>query len=150
MSSDEEFEAFVKQNKAAIEKMMEMQKKATLDLVTTEKTIAKEALGQAKGFAEQGRTMTEEVFKGIYNTFMDPAVQRHFMNMGAEFFMGVSAIMQKMPMPDTIREGIQTTQSNFKTTACRNNEECAVRKAKKVDISIQDDKDPRDVPKDVF
>lgn len=71
------------------------------------------------------------------------------MNMGVEFFMGMSALMSKIPVPDYVREGLDSTQSNWRKANCRANEDCSVRKPKKVDIT--DDEEPRrEVSADVF
>ena len=86
----------------------------------------------------------------MFAAVTDPEVQKHFMNMGVEFFMGMSAIMSKVPMPDYVKEGLDRTQSNWRSANCRANEDCSARKGpKKVDIT--DDEEPRrEVSADVF
>lgn len=151
MTGEEEFEAFVRQNRDLIERMIELQKGAAGEFIGAEGAIASEIRGQVKDFADQSRIRSEDFVRAAYSTFMDPEVQRHFMNMGMEFFMGMSALMQKAPMPGFVKEGINTTESTFRSTACRSNTDCGARKGpEKVRISVDDDSSRRDVPDDVF
>lgn len=151
MTGEEEFEAFVRQNRDLIERMIELQKGAAGDFIGAERAVASEIRGQAKDFAEYGRNRSEDMVRAAYSMFTDPEVQRHFMNMGMEFFMGMSALMQKAPMPGIVKEGISTTESNFRASACRSNEDCGARKGpRKVNISVDGDASRRDIPDDVF
>lgn len=151
MTGEEEFEAFVRQNRDLIERMIQLQKGAASEFIGAERAMASEMYGHARDFADYGRTRSEDLVRSAYSAFTDPEVQRHFMNMGMEFFMGMSALMQKAPMPGFVRDGISTTGSAFRASACRSNEDCGARNGpKKVDISIEDDVSRRDIPDDVF
>ncbi len=149
MTDDEEFQEFVRSNRDLIERMIALQKGAAEGFIGAERDMAREAYGQAREFAGYGRARTEDAFRSAYSAFTDPEVQRHFMNMGMEFFMGMSALMQRAPMPDFMREGIEITESSMRASACRSNADCGARKGpQKVDISNAAEK--RDVPDDVF
>lgn len=151
MTGDEEFEDFVRKNRDLIERMIELQKGSVHDFADAEKAIAVEAYSQARDAADRGRVRTEDALRAAISTITDPEVQRHFMNMGLEFFMGMSALMQRAPMPDAVREGISSTELNMRDAACRSNDGCAARSApKKVDINIADDAPRRKVADDVF
>ncbi len=152
MASEEEFEAFVKQNRDLIERMIELQKDSAREFVGAERTIAREAAEHVMGYADHGRARAEDAARTLYQTVTDPEVQRHFMNMGMEFFMGMSAIMARAPMPEFMRDGIASTESSFRSAACRSNEDCGARGTapKKVSIDVSDDpkRDIDDVFKD--
>lgn len=151
MTGEEEFEAFVRQNRDLIERMIQLQKGAAGEFIGAERAMASEMYGHTRDFADYGRARTEDLIRSAHSALTDPEVQRHFMNMGMEFFMGMSALMQRAPMPGFVREGISTTGSAFRESACRSNEDCGARSGpKKVNISIEDDGPRRDVPDDVF
>ena len=118
---------------------------------------AKEAAHYAKEktdeTAEAAKEKTEEFMKTTYNMFTDPGVQKHFMAMGIEFMSGMSALMQKAPAPDFVKDAASGMESNWKQSTCRKNDECAARKAKaqkvKVDVDPEPER-PSDVPKDII
>ena len=47
-------------------------------------------------------------------------------------------MMQKAPMPDFMKDAASGMEQNWKQSACKNNDECAARRAKarKVDINV--------------
>lgn len=151
MTSEEEFQAFVSQNKDLIERMIALQKGAAGEFIGAERAIAREAYGHARGFADQGRARADDMFSAAMATFTDPEVQRHFMNMGMEFFMGMAAMMQRAPMPDFVRTGFNNAESGIRDAACRANQDCGARRAAPQKVSIVNDAEPRkDIPDDVF
>lgn len=119
MTSEQEFEDFVARNRDLIERMIQLQKGAATEFVGAERELAREAYGYARGYADRGRTRTEDAIRGAYNAFTDPEVQRHFVNMGMEFFMGMSALMERAPMPDAVRDGYRTAEESVRDAACR-------------------------------
>ncbi len=152
MTTEEEFNEFIAKNRDVIENMIAMQKGAAEELIGKEKDLAKEAYGHARTYAEDTRNHTEEFARSVIYAITDPEVQRHFMNMGLEFFLGMSALMSKAPVPDFVRESYDTTRSNMMDVACKANSSCNARantESKKVNITIDDDS-RRDVPEDVF
>ncbi len=151
MTTEEEFQAFVSQNRDLIERMIAMQKGAAEEFIDKEKELARDVYDYSRARAEQSRARTEEMGKAMISVVTDPEIQRHFLNMGLEFFLGMSAIMAKAPMPDFVRDGYAATKSNVMDAACRTNEGCTAKKSSgptKVEISV-DDEPGRDV-EDVF
>ncbi len=143
--NDEEFQTFINQNRYLIERMMELQKEAAVNTLATGREIAHDAKDVAKDSAEMAKRKTEEFMMSTYNMFMDPDVQRHFMAMGMEFMMAVTALMQKAPIPDFVKDATANAESNWKQSACRTNEDCNAKKhATKVDINP--DPEPREGP----
>lgn len=119
MTTEEEFEQFVRSNRDLIERMMALQKGAAAGFVDAEREIARETYGYARGVADAGRARTEELVASFLGTFTDPEVQRHFMNMGMEFIMGMSAIAERAPLPDFAKEGYRSTHDSMMDAACR-------------------------------
>lgn len=150
MTTEEEFQAFVSQNKDLIERMIALQKGAAGEFIGAEKDIVRGAYDHTRELADQGRAHADELIQSTISMVTDPEVQRHFMNMGMEFFMGMAAMMQKAPMPAAVRNGIDAAGSGMRDAACRANQDCGARKAPQK-VSIVNDPEPRSgVPDDVF
>lgn len=141
MTSDEEFQDFVVNNRELIEMMMHMKEQ----MPGAEKTSSavgrvEKVVSDVESSAEKMRHKTEEFFQDTYKMVMHPDVQRHFMKMGMEFMMAVSAMMQNAPTPDFIKETATDMEKNWKKTACSMNEECPVKKPSKVSIEPNQDR----------
>ncbi|MBQ8180238.1 MAG: hypothetical protein IJ026_07380 [Candidatus Methanomethylophilaceae archaeon] len=150
---EEEFQRFVKQNRDLIERMMALQKEAVKGVVTDAASmgrdlthdavsLASETTGKMRESADATKEKAEEFARTTYGMFTDPTVQKHFMTMGMEFMMGLSAMMQKAPMPDFMKDAASGMEQNWKQSACRNNDECAARKAKARKVNIDVDTQP--------
>ena len=148
MTTDEEFEAFVANNRDLIERMIETQKSAAREFVDAERDAARQAYGHARGFADESRARAEDLARTAYSAFTDPEVQRHFVNMGLEFFMGMSALMERAPMPAPVRDGFRSTEATMKDAACRARE-CRRETPKRVEIVSDDRRDSDGVFKGV-
>lgn len=144
MTTEEEFEEFVTRNRDLIERMIEMQKGAAGDFVTAERAVARDAYGFARGLADESRERAEEFAHAAYSAFTDPDVQRHFVNMGLEFFMGMSALMEKAPMPGAVRDGIRGAEGTVRRAACSTGD-CPRESPKRVNIVSDDRRDDGDV-----
>ncbi|MGN0098428.1 MAG: hypothetical protein ACI38Y_03775 [Candidatus Methanomethylophilaceae archaeon] len=140
--SEEEFQSFIKQNRDLIEKMMSLQKKAAVETLSAGREITHEAVDSMVDTAEKAKDKTEEFVKTTYNMFTDPDVQKHFMSMGMEFMAGMSAMMQKAPMPDFVKDTAGGMEKNWKQSACKNNDECARKKSSKQRVNIEVDPQP--------
>ena len=127
--SEEEFQSFIKQNRDLIERMMSLQKQAAVETLSAGREIAHEAVGSAVDTADKAKEKTEEFVKTTYNMFTDPEVQKHFMTMGMEFMAGMSSMFQKAPMPEFVKDAAGGVEKNWKQSACKNNDECARKKA---------------------
>ena len=64
-------------------------------------------------------------------------VQRHFIRMGMEFMMGMSALIEAMPKPE-FAEDVMDKASDLKKTAsqeyCSKNQDCPRRTVKKIEL----------------
>ena len=140
--SEEEFQSFIKQNRDLIERMMSLQKQAAVETLSAGREIAHEAVGSAVDTADKAKEKTEEFVKTTYNMFTDPEVQKHFMTMGMEFMAGMSSMFQKAPMPELVKDAAGGVEKNWKQSACKNNDECARKKATKQKVTIEVDPQP--------
>ena len=140
--SEEEFQSFIKQNRDLIERMMSLQKQAAVETLSAGREIAHEAVGSAVATADKAKEKTEEFVKTTYNMFTDPEVQKHFMTMGMEFMAGMSSMFQKAPMPEFVKDAAGGVEKNWKQSACKNNDECARKKATKQKVTIEVDPQP--------
>lgn len=138
MGTEEDFQRFVEENRDLIEKMMALQKDGTIEIVSA----GRDAAHEAERAAEEAKRRAEDFAKATYSMFTDPEVQRHFMAMGMELFMGISTMMQKAPVPDFIKETAEGTERSWRSTACRTNEDCSARpKPQRVDINTDQKSD---------
>ncbi len=145
MATEEEIQRFVSQNKELIESIMRLQKEGAVEAASMTRQAAKEVVSFAEDSADSARVHAEEFAKSAYAMFMDPEVQRHFMTMGLEFFLGVSAMMQRAPIPDFVKETAGSTEKTFRSAACRTNEDCGARK-QKVEINADpEEKGPTEI-----
>ncbi len=141
MATEQELHEFVSKNKELIESIMELQKEGFTEAAAVARGTAKTAVGAAHDSAEVAKAHTEDFIKSAYGMFTDPEVQRHFITMGMEFMMGVSAMMQKAPIPDFVKDSAEATQREIKATACRSNESCGAKRVQKVEINSDDPED---------
>lgn len=139
--TEEEFQEFVSKNRELIEKIMVLQKEGAIEIASAGRSAAHDAMNTADAAKEKA----EEFAKATYSMFMDPEVQRHFMAMGMELFMGLSAMMQKAPIPDFMRESASSTERNWKDSTCRANDTCGKAKVQKVEINRDEPEGPSEI-----
>lgn len=136
--TEEEFQEFVAKNRDFIEKIMVLQKEGVIEVASA----GRDAAHEAEKAAEDAKRRAEDFAKATYSMFTDPEVQRHFMAMGMELFMGISAMMQKAPVPDFVKDTAESTEKSWKSTACRTNEDCGAKpRMQKVDINTDEKSD---------
>jgi len=106
--TDPELEKFLKENKEMIERLFKEEKEMMEKFFKEEKEFFRgtfdEEWEKAKRSAEEQKNKAKDTAQEMFNAFTDPNVQRHFMAMGMEFMMAVSALMKAMPFPDPIRD----------------------------------------------
>lgn len=136
--TEEEFQDFVAKNRDLIEKIMVLQKEGVIEVASAGRDAAH--------VVDDARVRAEDFAKATYSMFMDPEVQKHFMAMGMELFMGLSAMMQKAPVPDFVREAAGSTERNWKDSACKANDQCGRSKVQKVEINRDE---PSDGPSEI-
>lgn len=139
MATEEEIQKFVSENRELIESIMRLQREGVVEATSAARDATKEAVAFAHDSADAARARAEDFGRAAYSMFMDPEVQRHFMTMGMEFMLGLSAMMQRAPIPDFVKDTAGSTERTFKSAACRANEDCGARKVQKVDINVKDD-----------
>ena len=127
--TEEEFQDFVAKNRDLIEKIMVLQKEGVIEVASA----GRDAAHEAAHVVDDARVRAEDFAKATYSMFMDPEVQKHFMAMGMELFMGLSAMMQKAPVPDFV-------------SACKANDQCGRSKVQKVEINRDE---PSDGPSEI-
>ncbi len=137
MATEEEIRRFVSENRELIESIMRLQREGMVEATAAARDATRDAMGFAQDSAQEARARAEEFGRAAYDMFMDPEVQRHFMTMGMEFMLGLSAMMQKAPIPDFVKETAGSTERNMRAAACKTNEDCGARKVQKVDICTE-------------
>jgi hypothetical protein len=149
--SEEEIQRFVDENRDLIEVMMDRAApegrnvgEPSGDRIRSR--VEEDAL-RARARMEKDTRRAEDAFREVFEAFADPEVQRHFMSMGMSFFLGVSALMRRMPAPDFVKSTASDMESSWKEAACRSNEGCSARR-RRIDIDDGVSKMPIDVQGD--
>ncbi len=135
--TDEELKQLFSENKDRIIELIQDEKDFAKDVGDEVKTAAEDVADSIKEKISDRKDRAEDTFKEIYKAVMDPTAHRHFVRMGLEFFMGLSAIMDRMPMPAPIREvreDIENSRNSVQKEFCRANENCAARKGRADDV----------------
>lgn len=104
---------------------------------------ASETKDKVKEKASETKDKTEEAMKEMYNALMNPEAHKHFVKMGMEFFMGMSQILSKAPIPKPVKkfqEDIAESKAEIQPEICRNNPDCLAKKKQddgleKIDLS---------------
>ena len=129
--TDEELKKLFLENKDRIMELIDDEKEFAKDVGDEAKEFAENTADRIKDKVSEKKERAEDTFKEVYRAVMDPEAHRHFVRMGLEFFMGLSAIMDKMPLPKTVRdvrEDIENSRASVQKEFCRTNENCAARK----------------------
>jgi hypothetical protein len=105
---DPELEKFLKENKEMLERLFSEEKEMMEKFFKEGKSSFKETFnkecGKAEDFAKEKKDKAKEKAEDVFNAFTDPEVQKHFMVMGMEFMMGMSALIKAMPFPDFMKD----------------------------------------------
>lgn len=129
--TDEELKQLLRDNKERILELIDDEKEFARDVGDEVRECADSAADRIKGKVSEKKDRAEDTFKDIYKAVMDPNAHRHFVRMGLEFFLGLSAIMEKMPMPTAVkevREDIENSRTAVQKEFCKANENCAAKK----------------------
>ncbi|MCL2509491.1 MAG: hypothetical protein FWF07_00220 [Methanomassiliicoccaceae archaeon] len=106
--TDPELERFLRENKEMVMRLFKEEKDMMENLFKEEKGMFRGACDEEKAraeeFAEKGKDKAKEKAQEVFNAFTDPEVQKHFMAMGLEFMMGMSALVSAMPFPDGVKD----------------------------------------------
>lgn len=135
--TDEELKQLLRENRDRIKELIEDETEFAKDIGDEVKECADSTADRIKEKVSEKKDRTEETFKDVYRAIMDPDAHRHFVRMGLEFFLGLSAIMDKMPLPSTIkevREDIESSKAAAQKEFCKTNENCAARKQREDDV----------------
>lgn len=144
--SDEELRQFLKDNKDRIMALLaeemtepteEKEEKGTFEQMrdVNDKVWEKasEAKDKVREKASETKDRTEETMKEMYAALMNPEAHKHFVRMGMEFFMGMSQIISKAPIPKPMKkfqEDVADSKSQIQPEICKNNPDCLIRKKK--------------------
>ena len=106
--TDPELEKFLRENKEMIERLFREEREKMEKILKEEKEsfrgVFDEEWEKAKRTAEEKKDKAKDTAQEMFNAFTDPEVQRHFMAMGMEFMMAMSALAKSMPFPDHIKD----------------------------------------------
>jgi hypothetical protein len=105
---DPEMEKFLKENREMLEKLFREEKEMLKSFYREEKEFFKgafdEECSKAEEFSEEQKKKAKDAAQGMFNAFTDPEVQKHFLSMGIEFMMAMTALMKAMPIPDAVKD----------------------------------------------
>ena len=126
---DPELERFFRDNMEMVETLLREEREMVKRLLAEERSNIEKLISEQK---EKG----EDTVKKTMDMFTDPDVQRHFMAMGMEFMLGLTALVKASPLPDVFKDAVDRTEGSGKTatkeTAKRNS--AASKDVQKVDI----------------
>lgn len=97
------------------------------------KDFVKEQMGSNKEEASKLR----QGLKDVTGAFADEDVQRHFVRMGMELMMGISALVDAMPKPGIVDEAVKKAsevKKNASREYCASNPDCPRRTVKKIEL----------------
>jgi hypothetical protein len=128
--SDPEMEAFFRENRKMLEKILAEERDLLMKAARAEKARAEEFIGDKR---EKARAAASDFASAI----CDPEVQRHFASAGIELFLGISALAHAAPMPGRVREFMEGAERQAKKSAgAAMKAECAAEKSvRKVEIA---------------
>ena len=122
--TDEEFMAFINANKERMNALMGNDKDV--------KAFLKENAKKAKAKVEKVTDATEDTVKKVFEALFSPEVQKHVIGAGVELFLGISAALKAMPVPEKaqpIVDKMSEIRTNATTVYCAKNPECPRKKA---------------------
>jgi len=128
MTTDEQIQSFVDQNRDLVIRMMSIQKDTLDKTVTVGRSMAKDTFENTREVAGIARRRGAEFFGATAAMFTSPTVQRHFINASMEFVAGLTAMAELAPVPDYMKTAATDFEKNFKQAACRANEHCPAKK----------------------
>ena len=129
--TDEELKQFLKENGARIKELLADEKELADDIRDGLKTDLGKSAEKVKNKLSEEKEKAGDALKDVYKAIMDPTAHRHFVRMGLEFFMGLSAIMDKMPVPSSVREfreDVEASRASVQKEFCKANPNCAAKK----------------------
>ena len=162
--TDDELIAFLRSNKERVKAFIESEipelvaisrREVEEDIDTLNETAkkvcddvkekAEEIRGEVKDFIEEQKeankddeSRMKQNFREFTDAFTNTEVQRHFVRMGMEFLLGMSAFIEAMPKPDFVEEAMEKAEEARKTASreyCATNEDCPRKKAvKKIEL----------------
>lgn len=98
---------------------------------------AKEFFESQKGYSKEQVEKVKNSMKDLASAFLSPEVQRHFVNMGIEMMMGVSALIEAVPKPKIVEEVVEKAseaKSNASKQYCAKNPDCPKKTSKKIEL----------------
>jgi len=131
---DPEVEKFARENKEMIERILKEERIRAKEVFDAEKDMASELIAYQK-------QKTIDATEGVVSMFTDPEVQKHFMAVGMELFLGIDALMRAAPIPDFVKDAATKAQDmrDAATSAyCDKNPNCRKQgkpSAEKIQIS---------------
>lgn len=129
--TDEELKQFLKENGARIKELLADEKELADDIRDGLKTDLGRSAEKVKNKLSEEKEKAGDALKDVYKAIMDPTAHRHFVRMGLEFFMGLSAIMDKMPVPSSVREfreDVEASRASVQKEFCKANSNCVANK----------------------
>jgi len=105
---DPELEKFLNENKEMLKRIFGEEKEILEKFLNEEKEYFKglfeEEQSRAEEYFSEAKHKAKETAEDVFKAFNDPDVQKHFMKMGIEFMMAMSALIKVMPFPDIVKD----------------------------------------------
>jgi len=109
---DPELDRFFHENKEMIEELLKEEREMF-------KTVFKAEKEKMESMVEEKKAKAKETSQQMMGMFADPEVQKHFMTMGMEFLLGMSALIQASPLPDAFKDVVNKTEETGKASSER-------------------------------
>ncbi|MDR3206648.1 MAG: hypothetical protein LBT41_06130 [Candidatus Methanoplasma sp.] len=108
--SDPDLERFFRENRRMVERIIREEKEILFETVKAEKKKAEDEIDKQ---SERVKGFAVDAFAAIN----DPEVQRHFTAVGIEFLMGLNALIQAAPIPDHVKDLVNSTEHQAQRSA---------------------------------
>ncbi|MBR4684989.1 MAG: hypothetical protein IKP04_00460 [Candidatus Methanomethylophilaceae archaeon] len=124
MTTNDDLERFVAQNKELVESMMKVPK----DTIKAAAMASYEGVRMTNEFA---KAKGQEAFDKIHSTLVSPDIQKHFIAAGLEFMEGMKALLQHAPVPGFAKEAAEDMEKSTRQVICACNPNCPMKKTSK-------------------
>ncbi|MBE6519024.1 MAG: hypothetical protein E7Z70_05760 [Thermoplasmata archaeon] len=124
MTTNDDLERFVAQNRELVDCMMKVPK----DTIRAAAMATYEGARMTNKFA---KAKGEEAFDAIHSMLLSPDIQKHFIAAGLEFMEGMKALLQSAPVPGFAKDAAEDLEKNTRQIICACNSNCPMKKTSK-------------------
>ena len=130
--TDEEFIAFINENKERMENLMGKDEGL--------KGRVKEKAKNASLKLDEAVETTQDNVKNLFSALFSSNVQKHFFSAGMELMLGFSEIIKAIPVPQKVQpvvDKVSEARKNAKEVHCAKNPDCPKKKTKTEKATVE-------------